>query len=98
MPGGGFDSHRVHVNIYLLGVGYPLMMVVTARILFVLQRPHEFGYENGYTPRQQREDAVGSAVIGGMLWPVLVVMLVAFLPFAAVGWLISRPTRKERNQ
>lgn len=56
--------------------------VITARLLFVWEVRSD-------------EDADGfTAVVFGLIWPLLLGVVVVLAPFVAVGWLITRPVRR----
>lgn len=65
--------------------GYLAGWIVTARLLFVWQA-REDDEADSFVP-----------VVLGLIWPIVLGVTVALVPFAAVGWLISRPTRAERR-
>jgi hypothetical protein len=66
--------------------GYLLAVLVVGRVAFIGARRH------GDDP----DDATYLAVLVGVLWPIVVGVALALLPFIAIGWLVSRPTRADR--
>jgi hypothetical protein len=66
--------------------GYLLAVLTAGRIAYIWARKH------GDSP----DDATYTGVLVGVLWPIVAGVALALLPFIALGWLISRPTRADR--
>jgi hypothetical protein len=66
--------------------GYLLAVLTAGRIAYLWARKH------GDSP----DDATFTGVLAGVLWPIVAAVALALLPFIAIGWLVSRPTRADR--
>lgn len=70
----------------LILAGWAAGWIITARLLFVWHARAE-------DCQHQDIDHTFAPVVSGLIWPLLLAVAIALLPFIAVGWLISRPTR-----
>lgn len=68
-------------------IGYLLAVLIVGRIVFV----------GAHNRGMCHDDATFVAVVAGVFWPVVALATAALLPFIAIGWLVSRPTRRDRR-
>lgn len=67
--------------------GYILGVLIVGRLVFLWCRGDD----------DTHDDATFFGVVAGVLWPLMLAAAIVLSPFYAIGWAISRPTRRDRR-